>query len=134
MKAINPAQVQATPSLRRVDDLLTRAATVRTRPAVVRLARLSVVAADLLTVVGTMAAVHRLRLLLPAEAAAADGAAYARVCAVSLPLWVVIFHRYRLYNSRHTAGRRDELGRVLHAVGVSVVAVAVVAYALDEQV
>ena len=132
MKAINPVQV-TTPSRRGVDDLLTRAATVRTRPAVTRLVRLSVVAADLVTVVGTMFAVHRLRLVLPAEAAA-DGAAYARVCAVSLPLWVAIFHRYRLYNSRHTAGRRDELGRLLHAIGVSVVAVAVVAYAIDAQV
>ena len=133
MKAINPLQLTA-PSLRGIDDLLSRAATVRTRPAVAHLARLSVVAADVVTVAATMVAVHRLRLLLPAEQAAAGGAAYAQVCAVSLPLWVMAFHRYRLYNSRHTASRRDELGRILHAVGVSVVVTAVVAYALDELV
>ncbi|MDQ3758178.1 MAG: sugar transferase, partial [Actinomycetota bacterium] len=132
MKAIDHAQV--TPSLRGVDKLLTRAATVRTRPGIARLARLAVVAADMAAVVGSMVAVYRLRLVLPVEGAAADGSAYGVVCAVSLPLWPAVFHRYRLYNSRHTASRRDEWGRVLHAVGASVVITAVVAYALDERV
>jgi exopolysaccharide biosynthesis polyprenyl glycosylphosphotransferase len=133
MKAIDPAQLRAR-SPRAVEDLLTRAAGASTRPVVARLARLAVVAADVVTVAAAMAAVHRLRFLLPGDRGGADAQAYARVCLLALPVWVLVFHRYRLYNSRHTAGRRDELGRVLHAVGVSVVATAVVAYALDELV
>ncbi|HEX2039103.1 MAG TPA: sugar transferase [Acidimicrobiales bacterium] len=129
MRAIDHAQPRVS-SHRRVEDLLTRAATTRTRPVVARLARVGLVATDLLAVAAAMAAVHRLGPLLPADRAG-ETAAYARVCVLSLPLWTLVFHRYRLYNSRHTASRRDELGRILHGVGVSVVATAVVAYALD---
>jgi exopolysaccharide biosynthesis polyprenyl glycosylphosphotransferase len=56
---------------------------------------------------------------------------YARVGAVSLPAWLLVFERYHLYNARHVAGRRDEVSRLAHAVGVSVVLTALVAYALN---
>lgn len=36
---------------------------------------------------------------------------------LALPVWLLVFQRYHLYNARHVAGRRDELGRVLHAPG-----------------
>lgn len=132
MKAIDPAQLTA-PSLRGVDQLFERAAAVRARPGFARLARMLVLAVDVASVAAAMAAVHRLRPFLPTESTA-EGMAYARTCIVALPVWAFLFGRYRLYHSRHTAGRRDEAGRIVHAVGASVLATTVVAYALDQTV
>ncbi|HEX9969284.1 MAG TPA: sugar transferase [Acidimicrobiales bacterium] len=133
MKAINSPHVTGS-SAASVHDLLTRAATVPSRPGVVRLARVLVLAADTATIVLSMATVGLLRGSLPTEAASAGLATYAMVCAVSLPLWLVVFARYRLYHSRHVSTRRDELTRVVHAVGISVVATALVAYGLGRLV
>jgi exopolysaccharide biosynthesis polyprenyl glycosylphosphotransferase len=132
VKALDPAQLTA-PSLRGVDQLLERAAAVRARPGFARLARLLVVAVDAAAVAGAMAAVHRLRVLLP-QASAAEVTAYARTCIVALPVWAFLFGRYGLYRSRHTASRREEAGRVFHGVAAGVSATAVVAFALDQSV
>lgn len=130
MKAIHPARLTAS-SLTVVDDLLSRAAAVRARPGIAPPARVLVLVVDALAVGLAMAAVYRWQSLLPAGRAPVDAMAYTRLGVVALPLWLVLFTRYRLYNSRHTAGRRDELSRVVHAVGLSVLGTAVVAYALD---
>jgi len=53
---------------------------------------------------------------------------YERVGLLALPVWLLVFNRYHLYNARHVAGRRDEVGRLIHASGVSAVATALVAY------
>lgn len=133
MKAINSTQVTGSAAAS-VHDLLTRAATVRSRPGLVRLARAMVIGADLATVVLAMATVGLLRNSLPTDTTQGGLTTYALVCAVSLPLWLVVFGRYRLYHSRHVSTRRDELTRVVHAVGISVVGTALVAYMLGRLV
>ncbi|HVF74727.1 MAG TPA: sugar transferase [Acidimicrobiales bacterium] len=117
-----------------VHDLLTRAATVRARPGVVRLARSFVVLADAATVTAAMLAVLALRHTLPEDTTPVDVAAFTKVWALALPVWIGLFARYRLYHARHITTRRDELTRIVHAVGLGVVGVAVVAYSLDELV
>ncbi|MBW3668226.1 MAG: sugar transferase [Actinobacteria bacterium] len=133
MKAINSGQ-STDLSIAGAQDLLARAAAVGTRATVGRLARIGVVAADGLAVVAAMVLVARIGHLLPTDGASAGPVAYTTVCAVALPLWLVTFARYRLYHARHITTRRDELQRVLHAVGISVVVTAVVAYALGKLV
>jgi exopolysaccharide biosynthesis polyprenyl glycosylphosphotransferase len=133
MKAINQAQVTASSSVA-VRDLLIRAAAVRARPGVVRLARSLVVLADAATVTAAMLTVLALRHALPEDTTPVDAAAFTRVWALALPVWIGLFARYRLYHARHISTRRDELTRIVHSVGLGVVAVAVVAYALDELV
>jgi hypothetical protein len=103
----------------------------RSRRLVARLARLLVVCADGLTVMGAMATSYALLPALTLDAGGQGASAYRRLAVVALPLWVVVFRRYRLYNARHVAGRRDEVTRVVHAVGVSVLVTALVAYFLD---
>ena len=132
MKAINPIRTNGSQAA--VEELLHRAATVRARPGVARMARVSVVVADAAVVVGAMLVVASVRHALPEATAADDVSAFARTCALSLPLWLVVFGRYRLYHARHVTTRRDEIARIVHAVGISVVATAVLAYALDELV
>ncbi len=102
-----------------------------TRPRFARVGRLVVAAADALSVTVAMAASYLLLPPMSAEAEAGGAFAYQRVGLVALPLWILVFRHYRLYNARHVTGRRDELGRVVHAVGVSSLLTAVVAYFLD---
>ena len=129
MKAINSPHVSDT-----VEVLLTRASTVRHRPGMARAARVGVVAIDAATVVMAMVTVALFRTSLPSEPMGDPVATYGFVCALSLPLWLAAFTRYRLYHTRHVATRRDEFTRVVHAVGISVVATALVAYMLDRLV
>ena len=133
MKAINSGQ-STDLSIAGAQDLLARAASVGSRATVGRLARSGVFAADGLAVAGAMILVARLGHLLPSDRVTADRTAYAVVCAVALPLWLATFARYRLYHARHITTRRDELQRVLHAVGISVVVTALTAYALGKLV
>lgn len=107
------------------------AETVRSRPRLARMARLAVVCADGLTVAGAMLVAYT---MLPArylDAEGAGGSAYQRVGLLAIPLWIAVFRHYRLYNARHVTGRRDEMARLVHAVGVSALLTAVVAYFLD---
>jgi exopolysaccharide biosynthesis polyprenyl glycosylphosphotransferase len=53
---------------------------------------------------------------------------------VSLPLWVTVFSRYRLYSARYVAGRFEEMGRLLHAVLTSTIAMAGLSFLLKQQV
>ena len=132
MKAMNPILTSGSPAA--VEDLLHRAATVRARPGVARLARVAVLLADAAVVTAAMVAVVAFRPVLPEVGAAGDATAFGRTCAVALPVWLLVFGRYRLYHARHVASRRDEAARIVHAVGISVIATAVVAYALDDLV
>lgn len=103
----------------------------RSRPRLARMARLFVLCADGMTVAGAMLVAY---LMLPASSLDAGGlgsAAYQRVSLLSVPLWLAVFRHYRLYNARHVAGRRDEVGRLVHAVGVSALLTALVVYFLD---
>lgn len=117
-----------------VEDALERVTAPASRGAVARLARLGVVCADALAVAGAMAASYAMLPPLYLNTPGADGNAYRRIAMVSLPLWILVFRRYRLYHARHVTSRRDEAARVVHAVGVSTLVTALVAYFLDLQV
>jgi exopolysaccharide biosynthesis polyprenyl glycosylphosphotransferase len=54
--------------------------------------------------------------------------------AISLPIWIGIFARYRLYNSRFLASRPRELNKILHAVLASVIAMTAISFLLHLQV
>jgi exopolysaccharide biosynthesis polyprenyl glycosylphosphotransferase len=132
MKAINPLRTNESQAA--VEDLLHRAADVRARPGVARVARVLVVVVDAAVVVGAMIAVTAMRHALPETGAQDDVAAFGRACVFALPVWLLVFGRYRLYHARHVTSRRDEVARIVHAVGISVIATALVAYAVDELV
>ena len=106
----------------------------RSHPAVARMARLLVVGSDALAVAGAMAASYAMLPPLYLDTPGVGATAYQRVGLVALPLWLMVFRRYRLYNARHVTGRRDEVVRVVHAVGVSTMVTALVAYFLDLRV
>ncbi|HUP68734.1 MAG TPA: sugar transferase [Acidimicrobiales bacterium] len=89
--------------------------------------RLGVVGIDAAAIAAAMAAAFALLPAAPAEA----GGSY-QVALASLPLWLMAFHRYHLYNSRHVASHRDECCQVVHAVGLGVILTALVAYGLDQ--
>ncbi len=57
-----------------------------------------------------------------------------RLAAVSLPLWVVLFFRYRLYSANHVATRWDEVVRLVQAVAAAVVGMASLAFLVDLRV
>ena len=103
----------------------------RARPRLARMARLVVVFADGLTVAGAMAVAYAMLPSLYLANGGLGSAAYQRVGLLALPLWFAVFRHYRLYNARHVTGRRDEVGRVVHAVGASSMLTALVAYFLD---
>ena len=100
------------------------------RRAVARAARLGVVAVDAAAIAAAMAAAYHLQSATVLDA----GGAYDQVSVASLPLWLAAFHRYHLYNSRHVASSRHELGRIVHAVALGVVLTGLVAYGLDQVV
>jgi len=91
-------------------------------------ARLGVIGADAAVILSAMAGAYA--LCRPLEGASG----YRQVSLVSVPLWLVVFYRYSLYNSRHVASCRLEFGRVLHGVGVGVPLTALVAAALGQVV
>ena len=107
---------------------------VEVRPArtgVARVARVLVVCSDAVAVAAAMSTAYAMLPSLYLDAPGSAGAAYRRLGMVTLPLWLMVFRRYRLYNARHVTGRRDEVVRVVHAIGVSTLATALVAYFLD---
>ena len=123
--------LEAAPSLAAAQDLRGQEVAVRPQSAVARAARLLVASVDALTVAGSMAVAFALRAALYVDTPVHGAGAYRRLGMVTLPLWLVVFSRYRLYNARHVTCRRDEVVRIVHAVGVSVLMTALVAYFLD---
>ncbi len=106
----------------------------RARLGLARVARVLVVCADGLTVAGAMAGAYAMLPSLYLDADSVASTAYQRVGLLSVPLWLIVFRHYRLYNARHVTERRDEVGRVVHAVGMSALLTALVAYFLDQPV
>jgi exopolysaccharide biosynthesis polyprenyl glycosylphosphotransferase len=105
----------------------------RNRPGSVRLARLAVALADGATLAAAMVAAYWLRNLLHLDDTPGVEGSYLRVGVVAVPLCLLVFGRYRLFDARHVTGRREELGRIMHAVGVGAVAAAMVALALNQR-
>ncbi len=101
------------------------------RPRLVRLTRFFVAGADAVTIAGAMVLAHAMLPPPDVDVALVGSAAYQRLGLLSLPLWIEVFRRYRLYNARHVTGRRDEVGHLVHAVAASTLITTVVAYFLD---
>jgi exopolysaccharide biosynthesis polyprenyl glycosylphosphotransferase len=129
VEAVSAAPEQLVAPLAPVERLLARAAVARPHIRTARLARAAVMVVDMTAVAIAMAVSFGVT-----KAAGWDGVVaaegYQRVGALALPVWLLVFHRYHLYNARHVAGRRDELSRMLHAVGLGTVLTALIAYGL----
>jgi exopolysaccharide biosynthesis polyprenyl glycosylphosphotransferase len=106
------------------------------RSRIASIARLGVLTTDAVIVGASMALAYGLWALSAQAGASLLGAAhyegpYRRLALVALPVWILVFRRYRLYNSRHLADWRDEAGRIVHAVGISAMLTAGLAHLLD---
>ena len=90
--------------------------------------KVSIVVADLVTIAVAMGLAFRLRLLLPGHDASAAESRHLALGALALPIWCGVFSHYRLYQANHVKGRREEMGRLVHAVAASVAAMALVGF------
>lgn len=129
----SPGRVLGLPAFARGDERAFQPRATRVVAAhggLVRFLRLGVVCIDAITISAAMAIAFA---LLPAAQSEQPGA-YRDVALVSLPLWLLAFHRYHLYSSRHVASARDEFKQVVHAVALGVVLTGSVAYGLDQVV
>ena len=90
--------------------------------------KVAIVFIDLVTMVVAMGVAFHLRLLLPGSDASHAHSRHLALGAVSLPIWVAMFAHYRLYQANHVNGRREELGRIVHAVAASVAALALIGF------
>lgn len=97
-----------------------------------KLVRAAVMVADVATVAVSMIAAYEASRALGFGGGLPNVSAqgYSQVGLFALPVWLLVFQRYHLYNARHVAGRKDELSRVVHACGVSAVLTALVAYSV----
>jgi exopolysaccharide biosynthesis polyprenyl glycosylphosphotransferase len=99
-----------------------------------RLTKACVVAVDAIAIsLGMLAAYVVSRQLHPFHSQPAT-AVCLRVAAVSLPLWVIIFYRYRLYTARYVAARLEELGRLIHAALTSTLVMAAISFLAKQRV
>ena len=88
-------------------------------------------AADVAAAVGAMTVAFSLRVLIDVgEVTPAARSRHLLLGALSLPLWIMAFRRYRLYSARHVSSRLEEVGRIVHAVAAAVLMLAGVAYIL----
>jgi exopolysaccharide biosynthesis polyprenyl glycosylphosphotransferase len=87
-----------------------------------------IVALDLVMIIGAMVGAFGLGLVLKEAHVLAEPGNHVLLGGLSLPLWVAIFFHYRLYSANHVASRRDELGRLLHAIGAAVVGMATLGF------
>lgn len=130
---VSPTEPALGPAPRAPDEQLALvapgAASAATRGVnLARVLRLGLACIDALTISASMALAF---VLLPASESASAGL-YRDVALVSVPLWLLAFHRYHLYNSRHVASARDEFKQIVHAVALGVVLTGSVAYGLDQ--
>jgi exopolysaccharide biosynthesis polyprenyl glycosylphosphotransferase len=94
-------------------------------------AKLLVVLADALSAVAAMTLAFRLRTLVDGADVQADAGRHLLLGAVSVPIWILVFFRYRLYAARHVWSQTEELRRIVHAVAVATVCSAGIAFALQ---
>lgn len=94
-----------------------------------RKARLLLVTTDGVTVTAAITA-----SLASQQGSAGSATSTVWITLLALPLWLMVFDRYRLYRSRHVTHRSEEFRRVFHAVAISVMATALLVYVLDQPV
>jgi exopolysaccharide biosynthesis polyprenyl glycosylphosphotransferase len=95
-----------------------------------RAAKSALVGADFLAVLVSMVLAFALKHLLPGRDPAGARSQHVLLGALSLPAWLLLFHHYRLYSARYVGSRMEEFRRVIHAVSMSVFAIAVGGFAL----
>lgn len=106
------------------------------RPAGGRWTRLTAKRARLLLVLGDgLAVCAAIAVALGLHQGSPRSLGFTRLLSLlALPLWLLIFHLYRLYQSRHVTRRSEESVRLLHAVGASMLATALLAHGLGQRV
>src|SRR4051794_500703 len=92
------------------------------------------IGSDTAAVALAMAAAFVLRRFFPGDPKAIPTLEHVYLGAASLPIWIIVFSRYRLYSARFTASRLDESGRIAHACGACVGLMTVVSYMLKMDV
>ncbi len=121
-------------------DVATRLA-ARTAPVATRarsmplwLTKTYLIGADLAAITAAMSIAYMMRGIFPQVVSERDAEHHLQLATLVLPVWIAIFAYYRLYAARFLTTRLEELRRVIHAVGASVVATAVMAFALQWEV
>jgi exopolysaccharide biosynthesis polyprenyl glycosylphosphotransferase len=80
----------------------------------------AMVAGDLLAVTAAMWLAYLVRVATVGHTHAATERSELLLGAMSLPLWLLVFVRNRLYTARHVADRAEELRRLAHATAMCV--------------
>jgi len=82
------------------------------------------------TIALVMAGAFALRIYLPGQNPEGAGGQHFLLGAMSLPVWIAVFVHYRLYTARFIGSRLEEFRRLIHAIGASVLAIAVAGFLL----
>ncbi|MCA1842608.1 MAG: sugar transferase [Actinobacteria bacterium] len=91
--------------------------------------KLALVGADLAAIGLALTVAYQLRTILPGGNPSDGPSRHVVVSLLSLPIWAAVFAHYRLYQASRIGSRRQELGRLIHAVGTSVALMAALAFA-----
>jgi exopolysaccharide biosynthesis polyprenyl glycosylphosphotransferase len=92
------------------------------------------VGADLSAIALATSVAFLLRRILPESTIEQAADHHLELAVVMLPVWIAVFAYYRLYAARFLTTRLEEFRRLIHAIGASVVAMAVMAFALQWEV
>ena len=93
--------------------------------------KLVLMAADLAVIVAAIVLTYFLTLG-PADGNSESARLFVGFAAMTLPIWIGIFARQRLYNTRFIGRRLDEFRRLVNAVGLSTLSVALTAFLFNE--
>ncbi|MDP9075316.1 MAG: hypothetical protein M3N98_14365, partial [Actinomycetota bacterium] len=88
----------------------------------------TIVVLDLTMIAAAMVVAFELGVVLNEAHVLAQPGNHLVLGALSLPLWLAIFFKYRLYSANHVASRRDEVGRLVHAIGAALVGMATLGF------
>ncbi|MGE0794790.1 MAG: sugar transferase, partial [Acidimicrobiia bacterium] len=92
------------------------------------------IGADLAAIALATSFAFGMRRILPESPDEQFANHHLQLAVLLLPVWIAIFAYYRLYAARFLTTRLEEFRRLIHAVGASVVTMAVVAFALQWEV
>jgi exopolysaccharide biosynthesis polyprenyl glycosylphosphotransferase len=106
----------------------------QTRSMPVWLTKTYLVGADLAAIAVATSLAFMTRRVLPESPIERLADHHLELAVLMLPVWIAVFGYYRLYAARFLTTRLEEFRRLIHAVGASVVATAVMAFALRWEV
>jgi exopolysaccharide biosynthesis polyprenyl glycosylphosphotransferase len=124
-RAVTDIAAGAAPSEPAVDGVAVESRRTTIQP------KLALMAADLVTVA---IAVALTCVAVGAGWASGSAHRFAEFAFLSIPVWIGIFARQRLYNTRFLGRRIDEIRRIVNGVAFSTLSVALIAYAFGELV